>query len=144
MSEQRATQRGAVRGFSLFEGIAIIAACALTVSLGVGWYYGRDCATQESEAQRMLQRIAELEAEKKKAAGTYAAMAECFFARQGALGDCASVGLTSNFPSRFAYRVDLTQSGFRALAIGQSADTFGSLITLTEAGEINDEASACR
>jgi hypothetical protein len=132
------------RGFSLFEGLAIAAAFGLLVMLALGWYQGRDCQTLEGEPRRMLTRISELQAEKKKTQGAYAAMSDCFFARQGALGDCASVGLTSNFPTRFAYHVDLTPTGYRAIAIGQSKETAGSLLVLTEDGEIDDSASVCR
>lgn len=132
------------RGFSIVDLLVVV---ALLGSIGFAFarFYQRvDCSNRNSEPERLLPRLHSLTVERERTVKARVEVADCGFTARGASGDCFRVGLTSNAPTLYAYAAVPSGSSTTVYAIGQSPDTYGSVLSFTGDGKLNKTLARCR
>lgn len=120
---------------------------ALCVSAGGllgawAWWDAYSCTAELDEPKSALAKIVELEKKHKGEKGVYAGMEPCSFHPVG--DTCLSrLGFSILGESLFAYRVDLTEAGFTATAVGAGGRHFGSVVRVDETGQLDLSGAMC-
>ena len=103
---------------------------------------GSGCKAQAFEAVRALELLHKREVAYRARNGEFTPMAPCTFSTEGAR--CFSrLAFTMSGDSSFSYRVELTDTGFVATAVGVTPEQYGAIYTITEAGVVDDSGAVC-